>query len=106
MKLNTFKDLTILKTFNLTLYQLFLISLLRINFSLWDHKLFYRSLNVSSKAGEIHILEVETGKIIKKLSMYGRKITAMTISPNSKSFAAGDNNYKILLWNLDNFEVI
>ena len=38
--------------------------------------------------------------------MYGRKITSIIISPSNKSFAAGDNNYKILLWNLSNYEVI
>ena len=56
------------------------------------------------KAGEIFILQSKSGEIIKK-SMYGRKITSIKVSPDNKSFVAGDNNYKILLWSLSNYEV-
>ena len=33
------------------------------------------------------------------------KITSIKVSPDNKSFVAGDNNYKILLWSLSNYEV-
>jgi len=63
-----------------------------------------RWLAVGNAAGVAHILDAETGALVRAVEAHRSRIPAIAFSPDGAWFATGGHDWKIVLWDTETWE--